>query len=153
MNGFGGRDDIDDIAVDPTDGRMYAVLNNAGGADELVTVDKTTGVLTDVAPFTFVDVEGLSFVIDGSLHASLSPERARAAIEASWAEPHPMALMMGNEGMVMLYTPRTLAELDTIFQLIVDSYNYVTGRAITADAIRAAYRLSDNLMHTRCEVF
>ena len=72
---------------------------------------------------------------DGSLHASLSPERAREAIEAGWAEPHPMALYMGNEGMVMLYTPRTMEELDVIFQLIVDSYNFVTGRALNAAEI------------------
>ena len=69
---------------------------------------------------------------DGSLHASLPPERAREAIEAGWAEPHPMALYMGNEGMVMLYTPRTMEELDVIFQLVVDSYNFVTGRAVNA---------------------
>jgi len=69
---------------------------------------------------------------DGSLHASLPPERARQAIEAGWAEPHPMALYMGNEGMVMLYTPRTLEELDVIFQLVVDSFNFVTGRAVNA---------------------
>jgi phospholipase/carboxylesterase len=69
---------------------------------------------------------------DGSLHASLPPERAREAIEAGWAEPHPMALYMGNEGMVMLYTPRTIEELDVIFQLVVDSYNFVTGRAVNA---------------------
>lgn len=68
---------------------------------------------------------------DGSLHASLSSERAREAIEAGWAEPHPMALYMGNDGMVMLYTPRTPEELDVIFQLILDSYNFVTGRAVT----------------------
>lgn len=72
---------------------------------------------------------------DGSLHAALSPERAREAIEAGWAEPHPMALYMGNEGMVMLYTPRNLEELDVISQLVVDSYNYVTGRAVTATEI------------------
>lgn len=72
---------------------------------------------------------------DGSLHASLSPKRAREAIEAGWAEPHPMALYMGNEGMVMLYTPRTNQELDVIFQLIVDSYNFVTGRAVNATEI------------------
>jgi len=72
---------------------------------------------------------------DGSLHASLSPERARQAIEAGWAEPHPMALYMGNEGMVMLYTPRTMEELDVIFQLVVDSYNFVTGRAVTATEV------------------
>ncbi len=72
---------------------------------------------------------------DGSLHASLSPERARAAIAAGWAEPHPMALYMGNEGVVMLYTPRTLAELDVIFGLVVDSYNFVTGRALDASEV------------------
>lgn len=69
---------------------------------------------------------------DGSLHASLSPERAREAIEAGWAELHPMAQYMGNQGMVMLYTPRTMQELDVIFQLIVDSYAYVTGRDVNA---------------------
>jgi len=69
---------------------------------------------------------------DGSLHASLSPERARQAIEAGWAEPHPMALIMGNEGLLMLYTPRTMDELDVIFQLIVDSYNFVTGQNVNA---------------------
>ena len=69
---------------------------------------------------------------DGSLHASLPPERARQAIEAGWAEPHPMAHYMGMEGMVMLYTPRTMDELDAIFQLVVDSYNFVTGRAVNA---------------------
>lgn len=72
---------------------------------------------------------------DGSLHASLSPERACEAIEAGWAEPHPMALNMGNEGVVMLYTPRTMQELDVIFQLIVGSYNFVTGRAVNATEI------------------
>lgn len=76
---------------------------------------------------------------DGSLHVSLSPERAREAIEAGWAEPHPMAQYMGNDGMVMLYTPRTNEELDVIFQLIVDSYNFVTGRAV--DAVEVASQI------------
>lgn len=69
---------------------------------------------------------------DGSLHAALPPERARQAIEAGWAEPHPIAHHLGNEGMVMLYTPRTMAELDVIFELVVDSYNFVTGRTVEA---------------------
>ena len=77
---------------------------------------------------------------DGSLHASLPPERAHEAIEAGWAEPHPMALYMGNEGMVMLYTPRTLEELDVIFQLVVDSYNFVTGRVLNAAESAATAR-------------
>lgn len=69
---------------------------------------------------------------DGSLHVSLPPERAQEAIEAGWAEPHPIAAYMGWEGMVMLYTPRDMAELDVIFQLVVDSYNFVTGRQVEA---------------------
>ncbi|MGH2373772.1 MAG: luciferase family protein [bacterium] len=70
---------------------------------------------------------------DGSLHVSLPAERAREAIEAGWAEPHPIAEQLGMQGLVMLYTPRTLEELDVIFQLIVDSYNFVTGRAVQTD--------------------
>ena len=73
---------------------------------------------------------------DGSLHVSLSPERARDAIEKNWAEPHPMAEYTGNLGMVMLYTPLDMQELDVIFQLIVDSYNFVTGRAVSAMDIK-----------------
>ena len=75
---------------------------------------------------------------DGSLHASLPPERAREAIEAGWAELHPVAEAMGNLGMVMLYTPQTLEELDVIFQLVVDSYNFVTGRSVNAAEFGAA---------------
>ncbi len=73
---------------------------------------------------------------DGSLHVSLSNERAQEAIEKGWAEPHPMAAYMGNLGMVMLYTPLDMQELEVIFQLIVDSYNFVTGRAVSAIDIR-----------------
>lgn len=75
---------------------------------------------------------------DGSLHVSLSPERAQEAIEKGWAEPHPMAAYMGNLGMVMLYTPLDMQELDVIFQLIVDSYNFVTGRTLSAVDVTAA---------------
>ena len=32
----------------------------------------------------------------------------------------------------MLYTPQSMVELDVIFQLIVDSYNFVTGQNIQA---------------------
>ena len=32
----------------------------------------------------------------------------------------------------MLYTPQSLADLEVIFQLIVESYNFVTGQNIQA---------------------
>lgn len=74
---------------------------------------------------------------DASFHVTLSPERAREAIEAGWAEPHPLAGQIGIEGMVLLYTPRDADELDVIFQLVVDSYNFVTGRSIQPSAIES----------------
>jgi phospholipase/carboxylesterase len=68
---------------------------------------------------------------DGSLHAALETQRAREAIDAGWAEPHPLAEPLGMPGLVMLYTPRTLEELDVVMALVVDSYNFVTGAAGT----------------------
>ena len=66
---------------------------------------------------------------DGSLHAALSPERSREAVAAGWAVRHPWADQRpGWEGFVMLYTPTSEDELQTVFQLVVDSYNFVTGR-------------------------
>lgn len=67
---------------------------------------------------------------DGSLHVALESERAREAIDAGWAERHPIAEHLGLPGLVMLYTPRTMAELDVVFALVVDSYNFVTGRSV-----------------------
>lgn len=68
---------------------------------------------------------------DGSLHASLSPERARAAIMAGWAIAHPWASQRdGWEGFVMIYTPLTDAELDVVFTFVQDSYTYVTGQTL-----------------------
>lgn len=65
---------------------------------------------------------------DGSLHLSLPPERAQEAIRAGWAELHPIAPHIGQEGLVMVYTPRDPEDLEVVLRLIVDSYNFVTGR-------------------------
>jgi phospholipase/carboxylesterase len=65
---------------------------------------------------------------DGSLHVSLPFERALEAVEKGWAERHPWADERdGWEGLVMLFTPQSMEELDVTIQLIIDSYNYVTG--------------------------
>lgn len=65
---------------------------------------------------------------DGSLHASLPQDRAVEAVEAGWAEPQPIAEQLGIPGLVMIYTPQTLEELETVLQLVVESYNFVTGQ-------------------------
>ena len=70
---------------------------------------------------------------DGSLHASLPPKRAKEAVNAKWAIWHPWSKQRdGWDGFVMLYTPQSIEELDVIFQLIVDSYNFVTGMNLSA---------------------
>ena len=73
---------------------------------------------------------------DGSLHAPLSVERAMEVHEKGWGELHPWAgERAGFDGFVMLYTPLSMEELDITFQLIVESYNYVTGGTIQASDI------------------
>jgi len=68
---------------------------------------------------------------DGSLHASLHPDTARAAIDAGWAVAHPWAdQRTGWEGFVMIYTPMTEAELDVVLQLVRGSYTYITGKLL-----------------------
>lgn len=69
---------------------------------------------------------------DGSLHASLDPEIAVAAIKAGWAVAHPWANQRaGWEGFVMIFTPTTAGELDVVKALIESSYSFVTGKALT----------------------
>lgn len=68
---------------------------------------------------------------DGSLHASLNPDMALAAIEAGWAVAHPWAKQRaGWEGFVMIFTPNTQAELNVVLQLVRGSYTYVTGQSL-----------------------
>ena len=68
---------------------------------------------------------------DGSLHASLHPDTARAAIDAGWAVAHPWAdQRVGWEGFVMIYTPTTEVELEVVLQLVRGSYSYITGQSL-----------------------
>lgn len=72
---------------------------------------------------------------DGSLHASLDPDFAPQAIGAGWAISHPWAdRRVGWEGFVMIYSPTNAAELDVVFQLVVESYEFITGRKVTPNA-------------------
>lgn len=71
---------------------------------------------------------------DGSLHLSLDPYRAVDAHDSRFAIHHPWASegREGWEGYVLIYTPRFIHELDPVFQMIVDSYNYFTGQNLQA---------------------
>jgi len=58
---------VDDIAVDPTTGIMYASTNSGGSTDRLVTVNKATGTTTNIALITVPDIEGLGTDPTGQL--------------------------------------------------------------------------------------
>lgn len=62
-----GLSDIDDLAIDPTDGQMYAIANADGRRDHLVRIDKATGAVSDVGRLGVEDMEGLSFAPGGQL--------------------------------------------------------------------------------------
>jgi len=62
---------------------------------------------------------------DHSLHAMLPEETAREAIEAGWAESHPVALRgLIPPTAVMLYAPRDESELDVIASLVRASHAF-----------------------------
>jgi hypothetical protein len=62
---------------------------------------------------------------DHSLHAMLPLDVATDAVEAGWAEPHPVARMgMIPPTAVMLYAPRDETELAVVEALIRASYSF-----------------------------
>lgn len=65
---------------------------------------------------------------DHSAHAMLPLEVAREAVDAGWAEPHPVARMgLIPETAVMLYAPRDDEELAVIESLIGASRRFAGG--------------------------
>jgi hypothetical protein len=62
---------------------------------------------------------------DHSLHAMLPLDVASAAVEAGWAEVHPVARMgLIPPTAVMLYAPRDAAELDVVAELVAASHAF-----------------------------
>ncbi|MGH9248764.1 MAG: luciferase family protein [Acidimicrobiales bacterium] len=66
---------------------------------------------------------------DGSMHIALPPDMAEQAIAAGWAEMHPVARAgKAPRNVVMLFGPRTQAELDVLFELIASAIRAADGR-------------------------
>ncbi|MDQ0960706.1 hypothetical protein QFZ66_004584 [Streptomyces sp. B4I13] len=72
---------------------------------------------------------------DGSMHMILSPSDAVTALEAGWAERHPLAGMYGEPlTYLMVYAPRSPEEADVVGQLLDAAVGHATGASeITAD--------------------
>ena len=97
------------------------------GARALVLCDGTTG-----PPDAFLvgrEFAHLHPSPDQSLHITLPEPRAREAIQAGWAEFHPLA----EEGhlpptVVMVYAPRDEDELAVVSSLVRESYHFACGQ-------------------------
>ncbi|MEU0387338.1 luciferase domain-containing protein [Streptomyces chartreusis] len=69
---------------------------------------------------------------DGSMHMILSPSDAVTALEAGWAERHPLAGMYGEPlTYLMVYSPRSPEEADVVGQLLDAAVGYATGASDT----------------------
>jgi phospholipase/carboxylesterase len=64
---------------------------------------------------------------DGSLHMLLPLDLAREAIEAGWAEPHPIAALGGPPNLVMVYGPRDPPELEVVWSLVQAAHSFAVG--------------------------
>jgi hypothetical protein len=54
--------------------------------------------------------------------------RLAAALEAGWAEPHPLAGGFTPSGTVMVYGPRNAEELEVVWNLVQQSHRFATGQ-------------------------
>lgn len=69
---------------------------------------------------------------DGSLHVWLPVARAKEVHATGWGELHPWVRQPGFwDGVVMVYTPHSTAELEVVLRIVADAYAFVTGRATT----------------------
>lgn len=78
-----GNTIIDDLAIDPTTGTMYAATNSGGSSDRLIIIDKLTGGTTDVALITVPDIEGLGTDPSGQLWGTSGTQNILYEIDKS----------------------------------------------------------------------
>jgi hypothetical protein len=72
---------------------------------------------------------------DRSMHVILPMEVARAAVDAGWAEVHPVVPLLGlPENLLMVYGPRDDSELEIVYGLLLQAYQYAGGRGVTTSA-------------------
>ncbi|MER5968861.1 luciferase family protein [Streptomyces sp. NPDC002055] len=72
---------------------------------------------------------------DGSLHLALDPADHATFLSSGWGEKHP--LYDRGINVVMLYAPRTEAEVEVAKKVIAASYTYATGHAPATGATAA----------------
>jgi phospholipase/carboxylesterase len=102
-------------AISVPGARGFMVQRPAGGAPDAFLVPQA-GEFAHLHPG-----------YDGSLHLALPPALAADAVAQGWAVAHPLAGIRLARGMVMVYGPRDVAELDTVTGILETSHAYATG--------------------------
>lgn len=69
---------------------------------------------------------------DGSLHLILSEADTKTVIDRGWGERHllagkPISLGKLPEGLLMVYAPRSMAEIEVIMTILQSSYQFARG--------------------------
>lgn len=87
-------------------------------------LDAVADASTSLAPLPPLEPVHLHGVSDTSLHLCLPSERAREVCDLGWGEPHEYA---DHDTEVMLYGPRTEAELAVVLALVRESLRFARG--------------------------
>lgn len=78
-----GNNLVDDIAIDPLTGILYAAVNAGGSTDRLIRVNKSTGAATDIAQITVPDIEGMGVDANGNLWGTSGTQNILYEIDKS----------------------------------------------------------------------
>lgn len=68
---------------------------------------------------------------DGSTHLCVSDDVAREVCEKNWGEPHPWKDRGVNE--ILVYAPRDESEITVAKRMMLQSFEYASGRAVDPD--------------------
>ena len=126
-------DDIDNLAIDPTTGTLYGILNKAGSDDRLVTINKTTGAISSPKVLAVEDMEGLTMDPDGTLWGTTGSAASPQAIyiidpsDGSVSTARPFQEGSDYEGGACFATPK----IDLELSIVVDDATPAVGSTVT----------------------
>ena len=68
---------------------------------------------------------------NGSMHVQLPASEAKEVVEAGWGEDHYL-VTQGHypPGLIMVFSPRTDDELETVKKIVTHSYEFATGKSM-----------------------
>ena len=70
---------------------------------------------------------------NGSMHVKLPAEDASAVIQTGWGESHYLVTQgQFPMGLIMVFSPRDETELEAVKTIVSRSYEYATGKSLTA---------------------